>query len=356
MRFALREALLLLVCLLLVSLCIAGCGGASASSTHDMTLKVAQVANNMPSFPLYVAVQEGFFKAQGLTLSPQMPPALNTGGRLSTAVETNNVEVGVGGATDTFTISRVDSSIRMIANVSDGFQIDVIVNKSFLQKTGLSDASPLADKVNALKGKKVGVSAPNSTTDALITYLFRQQGLNAQTDVTKENLGTSVPSVLAALQSGRVDAVALAMPGGEQAVAKGYGDILISPVRGDDPALMGQLYDVAYARQSVINAKSKAIQAFIRGLAQADMFMQQHADQTLTLLKTYLKTLDPKALDRAWSLLKPDMPKTPQICQNGYNVANQFHLRAGLITAPLAYNNLVAEGTINQALGTSSSC
>ncbi len=355
MRLSIRQSFSLFACLLLVGLSLASCGS-TVNASNDMTLKVAQVANNLPSFSLYVGVKEGFFKAQGLTLDPQMPPALGTGGKLSTAVEANSVEVGVGAATDAFTISRVDSSIRMIANISDGYQIDIIVNKSFLQQTGLTDASPLAAKVEALKGKKVGISGPGSSTDALVTYLFRQQGLNAQTDVVKESLGTSVPAVLAALQSGRVDAVALAMPGGEVATAKGFGDIFISPVRGDDPALVGQLYDVAYAKQSVMNAKPRAIQAFIRGLAQTDTFIQQQPDKTFALLKTYMSTVSPKALNNAWNILKPSMPKTPQICQNGYNVANQFHLKAGLIAVPLAYNDLVAENTINQAIGTSSGC
>lgn len=355
MRLSIRKSFSFLACLLLVSLYIAGCGSA-ASATNNMTLKVAQVTNAITFFPMYIAEKEGYFKAQGLTFNPATPPLLLSGSKVATAVETNSVEVGVGGATDAFTISRVDSSIRLIGDVSDGLQIDVVASKNLLQQTGLSDASPLADKVNALKGKKVGVSAPNSASDALVTYLFRQQGLSAQTDVTKVSVGASITTALAALQSGRVDAVAIASPAGEEATVKGFGDLFISPTRGDDPALVGQLFGITFAKQQTINTKPKAVQAFIRGLAQADTFMQQHPDQALTLLQGYLKTIDPKALGEAWSFLKSSMPQTPQICQNGYNVANQFHLKAGLIAVPLAYKNMVAQDTINQALGSSSSC
>jgi NitT/TauT family transport system substrate-binding protein len=355
MRLSIRHSFSLFACLLLVGLSLASCGS-TVNASNDMTLKVAQVTNAITFFPMYIAEKEGYFKSQGLTFDPATPPLLLSGSKVATAVETNSVEVGVGGTTDVFTISRVDSSIRLIGDVSDGLQIDVVASKSLLQQTGLTDASPLADKVNALKGKKVGVSAPNSASDALVTYLFRQQGLNAQTDVTKVSVGASITTALAALQSGRVDAVAIASPAGEEASVKGFGDLFISPTRGDDPALVGQMFGIAFAKQQTIDAKPRAVQAFIRGLAQADTFIQQHPDQTLTLLQGYLKTVDPKAVSEGWNFLKSSMPKTPQICQNGYNVANQFHLKAGLIAVPLAYNNLVAENTINQAIGTSSGC
>jgi NitT/TauT family transport system substrate-binding protein len=347
-----------IACVLLLALSLVGCGGPATSSTDNssMTLKVAQVTKSISSFPMYVAEQEGFFKAQGLTLIPDPPPLLSSGSKVSAAVESNSVEVGVGATTDAFTISRVDSYIQLIAAISIGFQIDVVVSKSFEQQAHISATSSLADKVKALMGKRVGISAPNSATDALITYLFRQQGLDDQRNVTKVNVSANIPTALAALRSGRVDAVAVTTPGGEEAETQGYGDIFISPIRGDDPALEGQLFEVAYARQQTIEAKPKAVQAFVRGLAQADTFIQKNSAQTLVLLRKYLPSIDQKTLDNAWGALKSSMPQTPQVCQSGYNVANQFHLKAGLISVSLAYKDLVASDTINNALGSSSSC
>ncbi|HZR43799.1 MAG TPA: ABC transporter substrate-binding protein, partial [Ktedonobacteraceae bacterium] len=167
--------------IVLLALCLASCGQSSTDSQSNMTLKVAQVTNGFAFFPLYIAVQEGFFKAQGLTLNPSPPPLLNSGAKLAQAVEANSVEVGIGGTTDVYTISRVDSYVQMIGAVATGIFLDVVVSKHFEQQTHLSASSPLADKVKALVGKKIGVSAPNSATDALVTYLFRQQGLDAQT-------------------------------------------------------------------------------------------------------------------------------------------------------------------------------
>ena len=342
----------LLVSILLFALSLASCGQAPTGSNGSMTLKVAQVATGFGFFPTFVAEQEGFFKAQGLTLDPSPIPMLNSGARLAQAVEANSAEVGVGGATDVYTISRVDSYIQMIGAVSTGLFIDIVVSKRFEQQAHLSAASPLVDKVKALVGKKIGVSAPNSATDALVTYLFRQQGFDAQTDVTKVNVGAAIGPVLSALASGKVDAAATGTPGGQEAETQGFGDNFISPIRGDDPTLVGQLYVVAYAKQQTITAKPNAIRAFIRGLAQAETFIHQQPAQTLALMRKYLSgAIDQKTLDTAWNATKSAIPANPQICHQAYEVADQFHLKGGLIAIPLAYKDLVAQDTINQALG-----
>jgi ABC-type nitrate/sulfonate/bicarbonate transport system substrate-binding protein len=345
-----RTFLPFLASLLLISLSIVSCGDSASTSPADsMTLKVGQITNAIPFFPFYVALQENFFKAQGLTLNPPSPTLLGSGAKLSTAVEVGSVEVGVGTVTDAFTVSRIDSSVRMIGAVSNDFLLDIVVNKSFEQQMHLTATSSLTEKIKALEGKKIGISAPGSATDALITYLFRQQGLDSKKDAVKVNLGAATATDLAALQAGRVDAVVVGAPGGEIAEVQGFGNIFISPTRGDVSTMQGQLFGVAYTKQSVIDAKPKAVQAFIHALAQADAFIQANPAKALVMLEKYVH-LNAKTADIAWNATKLSMPQTPQISQETYNTANQFHVQAGLLAIGLPYNKLVATDTINKAI------
>ncbi len=354
MHLSIRTSLSLLTCLFLVGLSITSCGGSGTTSpTDNMTLKVGQITNAIPFFPFYVALQENFFKAQGLTLNPSTPTSMGSGAKLSTAVEANGLEIGVGTVTDAFTASRVDTNIRMVGAVSNDFLLDIVVNKNFEQQAHLTATSSLTEKVKALMGKKIGISAPGSATDALITYLFRQQGLDAQKDATKVNVGAATTTDLAALQAGRVDAVVVGAPGGEIAEVQGFGDIFISPTRGDVSTMQRQLFGVVYTKQQVIDAKPKAVQAFIRGLAQADTFIQGNPSKSLVLLEQYLH-LNPKTANVAWNATKSSMPQNPQISQETYNTANQFHVKAGLLAIALPYNDLVGTETINKALSGSS--
>jgi NitT/TauT family transport system substrate-binding protein len=354
MYFFRRSFLSLFPCLLLVGLSLASCSGtgttsSTANSSGSMTLKVGKVTDSIAFFPLYVAIEKGFIKAQGLTLDPTTPPSLNSGSKLATAVEAGGIDVGVGGITDVFTISRVDASIKIVGATAEAFILDVVASKSFEQQTHLTATSTLAEKVKALQGKKVGISAPNSATDALLTYLFRQQGMDAQKDVVKVNLGANTSTDLAALQAGRVDAVVVTAPGGEIAEAKGFGDTFISPVRGDIPSMQGQLFGVMYTKQNTIDAKPKAVQAFIRAIAQAEDFIQKNPDQMEPLLEKNLK-VDQKIAGLLWSATKSCMPLTPLVGQKTYDTANEFHVKAGLISIELAYKDLVDTDTINKAL------
>lgn len=354
MHRLLRPSASLIVFLLLSSLSLIGCSGAGTpSSATTMTLKVAQVNSSLTAFPLYIAQQQNYFKAQGLTLDPSVIPSLGSGPKLSTAVESGSVEVGIGAITDMFTLSRVDAYVKMIGALTNGFTIDIVVSKHFEQQTHVTATSPLADKVRALVGKKIGISAPGGSTDALLTYLFRQQGLDDQKTLTKVNLGSTPSTGLAALQSGRVDAISFAVPTGAMAEAQGFGDIFISPDRGDIPELQGFSYGIFYTRQQTIDAKPQAIQAFIRAIANAEDYIHKNPAKATTMLGTFLK-LNKQTNNVIAPTALSIMPQNPQISQQGYEAANQFHVKAGLIAVPLAYKDLVATDTIAKALNSTS--
>ncbi len=343
---AFRLSFSFLICIVHLSLFIASCG--TTSSTSSMTLKVAQATTSISLFPFYIAEQEHFFKAQGLTLVPDPPPVLGTGPKLDAAIEAGSVEIAPSSVTDTFTVSRVDAYIRMLGAFSTDYLNDLIVSKHFEQQSHLTESSSLADKVKALLGKKIAVSASGSPSDALVTYLFRQFGYDASKDVTKVFLGTDPAAGLGALSQGRVDAITFPTPTGQFAQAQGVGDLFISPVHGDVPDMGGQLYGVIYARQQVIDAKPKAVQAYIRGLAQALAWIHKNQAQAKVLLAKFLKQKQSLA-DTIFDATLPSLPQTPQISQKSYEVANQFHVKAGLIALPLSYN-LVDTSTINTAL------
>jgi NitT/TauT family transport system substrate-binding protein len=336
--------------LLLVGIFLAGCGGSTptTSSAPDMNLNVGQINDSINFFPFYVAEQLGYFKAQGLTLGER--PRLQTGPKVVAALKAGSIDIGGGVMTDVFGMARVDKSAKIIGALTNGYVVDVVMSNQFEQQTHLTEASPLAAKVEALRGKKIGITGPGTGTEALLTYLFRQQGMNAQKDATLISLGSDNTAALAALRNNRVDALSFFSPIGQAAKVQGIGDILISPDNGDVPGLRGDVHGLFFTRQSVIDAKPKAIQAFIRAVAQAEAYIQKNPDNTKTLLNSYLK-LGPSVTSAVYTATSPVWAQKPQLSQSSYNVALQFHLKAGLVkSAPPRYDDLVATSTINSAL------
>jgi NitT/TauT family transport system substrate-binding protein len=323
---------------------------AKLSSENPETLTVCQATKSATFFPFYVAQQEGFFKVQGLKVAN--PPLLQVGTKVAAAVQAGRYDVGNGLITDAFGWSKTDSSARIIGAFINGYTVDIVASKQLEQEANVSPTSSLADRVNALQNKKIGITGAGSSTQGLLTYLFRQQGLDASKVTTQVSLGSSSATALAALESGAVDALSFLPPIGQLAEAKGVGDILISPMRGDIPGLKNDVHGVFYTKQSTIDSKPEAIAAYIRAIAQAESFIQDNPVQAKAHLNTYL-ALGPSVTDAIYAEFGPDMAKTPQIDQSSYNVAGQFHVNAGLISIIPSYSELVANNTIDGALGLS---
>lgn len=354
MRFSFQHWVSFLTSLLLIGLSLVSCGNPGTTSSSDsMTLSFAQDTTTASFFTLYVAQQENFFKAQGLTLNPapSTPRAvLGNGTKVTAAIESNSYELAGGTIADPFTLSRINAHIKILGALMDAFTDDIVVSKKFEQETGLTEASPLEDKVRALVGKKIGIAAPGTVTEAFLIYLFKQYGLNAQRDATLVSLGNAIATTgLSAMNAGRVDALSFPPPTGQIARTRGTGDILISPAHGDVPAIQNMPYTVIWAKQSVIDAKPKAIRAFIRAIAQTEVFMRQNPATMVTLLEKEYH-LDPKTTAALATAMYSSYPSDPRISQQSYEVADQFHVQAGLIAVPLAYNDLVAADITSAAL------
>lgn len=340
-----------LLWILVCSLLGVSAGCATGTPPAPLTLRIGQNSTAFSYFPVFVAQRQHYFSGQGLTFAPDPFPILGNGVNTSRAFEAGALDIGIGTVTDVMTLSRVNAYVRMIGTFASAFAIDIIVSRQFLQQTHLTEASPLEAKVRALVGKKIGISAPGSATEALLIYLLRRFGDNDYTKaITEVNLGSITPQTAqAALMSGRVDAVSWPVPAGQQAQKEGWGTLFISPLLGDVPELAGMAYGVVYTTTQVMAAKPGAIAALIRAFAQAETFIHAHPLQATAMLATFLK-LDPRTTSVLARTALASIPASPQIDQHAYGVADQFHLKAGLIAIALPYTDLVAASTITEAL------
>jgi ABC-type nitrate/sulfonate/bicarbonate transport system substrate-binding protein len=352
MHLSSKKLLTYFSCLLLVSIGLSGCSNILASSSNtnkanDMTLNWSQINDSVNFFPVYVAKQNGYFKDQGVTVNDH--GILQTGPKVAAALESGSIDIAGGVITDVFTIGQKDSSIKVLGALDDSYVVDVVVSKKFEKDTGLTESSPLDEKIKALKGKNIGVTGPNTGTSALLTYLFKQVGLNADKDIQEVSLGSTNAAALAALENNKVDAVSLFSPIGQAAEAAGAGDIFISPDAGDVPSMKNDLHGVFYSKQGNIDAQPKAMAAFIRAIGQAETYIQSNPTGATALLKSYLQ-LSSSVTTAVYKATAPVWAKSPVVDQSAYNTATNFHLQAGLITIKLNYNDVVASSTISAAL------
>src|SRR4029077_9034305 len=121
--------------------------------------------------------------------------------------------------------------VRAVMSVLTRNAINVVMHKDAARAKGITDKSPLQDKLRALKGLKLAGSAPGGFSHQMLVYYALKAGLEPQKDVDIVGLGTD-PARLAALEQRQVDVFATGTPTPEAAVARGFGVMIVDNSAG----------------------------------------------------------------------------------------------------------------------------
>ena len=143
--------------------------------------------------PATLAQELGFYKDAGLNVTLLDFP----GGAKA-------LEALMGGSTDVV-CGFYDHTIQMAAQGKD---LRAFV--AMLRYPGLVLASPWVSRIEDLKGKTVGVSAPGSSTHMFLNYLLVTHGMKAD-DVSNASIGMSATAV-GAVTHNKVDAAVMTDP------------------------------------------------------------------------------------------------------------------------------------------------
>ena len=290
------------------------------------SLQVGQIGNSVAFFPIFVADKLGYYKDAGLDVTAT---SFSSGTLVGTAVTSNSIDIGNSVITDVFSLLKANRPVKLIGSLCDAYYIDIVASNQFLAATNLTRASKLADKINSLKGKRVGITGPGSGTQALVDYLFRLQGLDSTRDVELVNVGADQSAVLQTMKTGRIDAVSFAWPLTMIAEVNDIGKGYIVPAAGDVPSMREQIQGVIYAKPDLIAQRQDAVVEYVRAIARAEAYLHQNAGQATGLLKQYDGALTDTAIAALLAAYIPVLPHNADIAANSYEKALQFHRLTG---------------------------
>lgn len=332
------------VALLGVSMLVAGCN--SQTTSHGgMSLRIVQSSTSVAFFPLFVADQEGFYKQQGLKVGK--PVIVGGDSKVAAALAGGSADIGGGVATTAFLLADGNRDPRIVANLVNGYYVDVIVGKQFKQPP--ANAS-LDDKIRALKGARIGIPAPSGGGVALLQFLFAKVGMDVQKDVTLVNLGASNAGAIGALKTNRVNSLVFFQPVGQAVEARDIGSIYLSPTRGDIPDMSAQPHGLALSTASVLKNKPKAIAAFVRAINSAEQLIHNDPQKTAELFHKYQSSLDDGTTAKLLPVLEKEIPDSPVLTADGYAKAVKFHQTAGLAKHPPTFATITDNDLISKVL------
>ncbi len=233
------------------ALFLAAAAQAQAPERKDVTLGVGG-ANSLYYLPLALADKLGFFKEQGLN------------------VEINDFKGGsqslnalVAGSADVVT-GAYEHTLRMQVK---GQPIVAVIELGRYPGISLAVKKDRADKIKSpadLKGAKVGVTAPGSSTNMIVQYLMVKAGLKPD-DASFIGVGAG-PGAVAAMRKGEIDAISNIDP--MIAMLEAAGDVVIMAetrtTDGTSKVLGGPMSaGVLYTRKDFADKNPNTVQALV---------------------------------------------------------------------------------------------
>jgi NitT/TauT family transport system substrate-binding protein len=240
----------------------------SAHSQAPRKVKMTLPVVALTTAPVYIAEAKGFFAQEGLSVDLNMTGG---GGPDIKALIAGDVDFTYTASDQVILPWQEGKRLVIVMAAVPRAVINWAMHKDVAQAKGITEKSPLADKLKALRGLTIGSTQPGSLTANLAAYTLRKAGLVPQQDANVIAIGSGL-TWLAALEQRKVDVALMSPPLPDTAVARGYAILLIDNARGEDPALAEFLQQVFVTRPDVIQKDPELVRKLVRALIRANQW------------------------------------------------------------------------------------
>ena len=235
-----------------------------AQSLEKKRVAIAVGGKNLFYYlPLTIAEQLGYFKAEGLEVEIS---DFAGGSKALQALIGGSADVVSGAFEHTISMQAKGQAVRSFVLQGRAPQIVLAINtKQLPSYKGIAD----------LKGKRVGVSAPGSSTNMMLNFVLARAGLKPG-DVSVVGVGTGAGAI-AAFNAGQIDAICNLDPV-ITTLERGGALKVVADTRHlkDTDALFGGPMPAAcmYARSEFIDKNPATVQALANAMVRAIKWLQ----------------------------------------------------------------------------------
>lgn len=274
---------------------VAGTGMASAQET----VRIAHSTESFAFMPFFVATSMGYFEQAGIDAEVVRT---GSGSKTVAAVVGRSADVAIGSSSSIMFARKEGVDLVMFAGLVDQYTTGLVFSKDWAASHNLTPDSSEEERLAALRGVRISTSGPGGG-DQYIRYFAEKAGLDADSEITIVHLGNDNAVHLAALDEGRIDAVAMSEPVTTLAVLEHGAVEGFNAAAGRVPELDGFLYIVAHAQRSWLennpDTARKVVQAFQMAL---DAFKDPATSEAAReAVKTqYFPDVDPTLFDAVW--------------------------------------------------------
>lgn len=321
---------------------------AFAGSAFAEPVRISVGSYNLNNLPFPVAAGLGLYEKEGLEVTVEN---FASGG-------SKTLQALVAGSTD-IAVGFYDHTIQMQSQNKAVVGFVQLARNSGLVLAGGKNSSFDPTKPETIKGAKIGITAPGSSSDFFVRYYLQRNNLSAD-DISLIGVGSGSAAV-AALEQGKVDLLVNYDPAATFIEAKDVGKILID-ARSDEGAkeIYGGIYptSVLYATQAYIDENPETIQKVTNATVKALAWMNTHSAEEIVekLPKEFIsgdRDTYVKAVQNAKPIFSVDGKFSETDTQTPLAVLKSFNEKVAAATIDLsktytnAFVDKVTDKTIN---------
>jgi ABC-type nitrate/sulfonate/bicarbonate transport system substrate-binding protein len=265
-------------------------------------IRIAYAAVAATQAPVWVALDQGFFRREGLDVEMMY---IRSGPLVLAALLSGDIAfASVGGAAVLSAIEQ-KADIRVIA---------IPIKKAAFSLV----TAPAIKNPSDLIGKKVGITRFGGLYDFGLRYALRQWKIPAN-QVHFIQVG-GISEIVAAVQSGQLDAAVLADPASFKAMEYGYKELLnFATLDVSFPM------NAVIARERLLQENHGQVSRFTKAYVDSIVFMKTERAKSTAVIKRYTRIEEKDLLDKTYDLvvgqhLLPDPSPDAKVLQSAFQM------------------------------------
>ncbi len=293
----------------------------------EKTIKVNEVTRSVFYAPQYVAINNGYFKENGINVE------LTTGqgaDSVMTAVLSNQCDIGFAGP---------EASIYVYNEGKEDYC------QVFAQMTKKDGSFLVAKTKNStfnwqdVKGKTIIPGRKGGVPYMTLEYVLRKNGIDPKKDVVLDD-SIKFDLMAGAFTSGNAEYVTLFEPTASltQLQNKGYIVASVGEAAGEIP------YTAYFAKKSYISQNENVIQGFTNAIAKGEKWVKENSSEEIAkTVQNFFPNTDLELLTTAIQRYKDidAWNETPVLKEESFNRLQEVMTQAGELSQKAPYNNII---------------
>lgn len=285
-------------------------------------VKVAEPVRLLSFAPVYVAIEKGYFKAEGIEID-----LISGGGgpQANAALIAGEVDFEQTATSEVLKMVKAGQRLMVISGINGSLTLQMIVSRAFAKSRDVSPRDPLEKRVAALKGATLGAVALGGAQELYLRYHLTLGGLDPK-DVTVIRVGGG-PAMMAAMENGQIHGFNVSPPTGRIVEERGTGWIWIDP--DTVPEYKATLWQVLLAKRETVEKNPKLAEAMARAVARGINYIRAHPDETVALVHKYFRGQPLKGVEAGVKDVLHTFVKDGLMSQEGWDSALRPMVKLG---------------------------